>query len=338
MGENLTRRACKMSIRQKLFGSLVLVSIIAVLSFAECRAEPVVLKTVTAWQSNYFDSAEFLKAVDAINKRAEGKFLIQYLGGPEVVPVRQLGQALRDGVVDIAFQAMSYSEGLEPAVQYGMYSPFSPWQERENGTLDFWNKIYAKKLNAFCLGRYAWGKQFNILLGKKKVTKPDLTGFKIRSSPVAEPIIKKLGGVRVGTSMEELYAAMDRGVVDGYITPLLGIRDLGLQEVTKSVIDHPFWYTETRAIINLQKWQSLPPDLRKFIQGLFIQEEKPSATRVVNAIDKEKVELKKAGIQFVQFTPADAKTFYNVVWEAAWEYGRKNAPEYENDFRKLFKQ
>jgi len=131
---------------------------------------------------------------------------------------------------------------------------------------------------------------------------------------------------------------MDRGVVDGYVTPLLGIRDLGLHEVTKYAIDHPFWFTETRAMINLSKWQSLPADLRKFMLDLFIKEEKRSAAMVADAIGQEKAELQKAGVQFIQFTASDAKSFYNVVWDAAWEYARKHAPEYETEFRKLFKQ
>ena len=328
-----------MSTRQKFFISLFLVPFLGGLLLGECEADPVVLKLVTAWQSNYFDSSNFLKTVDAINLAAEGNFVIKYLGGPEVIPVRQLGESLRDGTVDMAFFAMAYTAGLEPAVQYGMISPFSPWQERENGTLDSWNKIYTKKLRAFCLGRFGWGKQFYFLFGKKKkVTKPDFTGLKIRSSPVLDPIITKLGGARVGTSMGELYTAMDRGVIDGYGTPLLGIRDLGLQEVTKYVIDEPFWYTETRAMINLSKWQSLSPDLQKLMVELFSKEEKPDAARVAEVVGKEKGELNKAGLQFIKFTPADAKYFYNVVSDIGWESATKRAPEYETEFKKLFNQ
>lgn len=327
-----------MSTRQKFFISLFLVPFLVGLSLPECHAAPVVLKLVTAWQSNYFETSNFLTVVDAVNKAAKGKFVIKYLGGPEVIPVRQLGESLRDGTVDMAYFAMSYTAGIEPAVQYGILSPFSPSQERENGTLNFWNKIYAKKLHAFCLGRYGWGKRFYFLFGKKKVTKPDFTGLRIRSSPVVDPIITKLGGARVGMSMGELYSAMDRGVIDGYATTLSGMRSLNLQEVTKYVLDEPFWHTETKAMINLSKWQSLSPDLRKLMVALFSKEEKPNVARVAEFSEHEKGKLKKAGLQFIKFTPADAKYFYRVVSEAGWEYARKQAPEYYAEFKKLFNQ
>lgn len=321
---------------KKMFIYLSVVCFIAGLSLTECEAQPVVLKCVTAWQSDYFDSSNFLESVDAINKAAEGKFVIKYLGGPEVVPSRQQGQAVRDGVVDIAFFAMAYTAGAAHAVHYGLLSPFSPWEEREKGVLDLWNKIYKEKLNALCLGKLGWGKQFNFFLGKKKVTKPDFSGLKIRSSPALEPVITKLGGARVGMSMEELYTAMDRGVIDGYGTAFLGTRDLALHEVTKYVIDHPFWFTDTRALINLGKWQALPKDLRDFIVKLFKNEEKKSAARAAKAIEQERAELKKAGLEFIGFASADAKYFYKVVSDAGWEYARKKAPEYEAEFKKLF--
>lgn len=321
---------------KKLFCILFVICFIAGLSLVESQAEPVVFKTVTAWSSNYYTSASFLESVAAINKAAEGKFKIQYVGGPEVVPGRQQGEAVRKGVVDITFLAMAYTAGSAPEVHYGLLTPFAPWEERENGVLDFWNKIYADKLNVYCLGKIVHGMRFNFFFGKKKITKPDFSGLKVRSSPALEPVIKKLGGARVGMSLSELYTAMDRGVIDGYGTAFVGTRDFGGHEVTKYVIDHPFWYTDTRALVNLDKWQDLPEDLRKFIVKLFRDEEKKSADRLTKVVEKERLELEKAGLEFVKFSPADTEHFYSAISKGGWEYASKHAPGYEKQFRALF--
>lgn len=321
---------------KKILSLLFVISVYTLVNVTCSQAKPVVLRAVTAWPSNYFSSAHFLESLERINKSAEGKFVIEYMGGPEVVPGRQQAEAVRKGVVDITFLAMAYTAGSAPEIHYGLLSPYNPMEERDKGILDFWNKIYADKLNAYCLGRFGWGMQFCFFMGKKEVSRPEFTGLKIRSSPALEPVIKNLGGARVGMSVKELYTAMDRGVIDGYGTAFIGTRDFALQEVTKYVIDHPFWYTDTRALMSLKKWNSLPEDLKQFINKVMAEEEKVNTDMVAKAIQQERIELEKAGLGFKKFSPSDAGSFYKTISKGGWEYATKHAPEHESKFRNLF--
>jgi TRAP-type C4-dicarboxylate transport system substrate-binding protein len=64
----------------------------------------------------------------------------------------------------------------------------------------------------------------------------------IRVSPRYLQAIKGLGGNPVVIPPTEVYAALERNVVDGYCWPSVGIRDWGWHKQTKYVID-PGFYT-----------------------------------------------------------------------------------------------
>ena len=76
----------------------------------------------------------------------------------------------------------------------------------------------------------------------KPIAKPDLTGLKIRITPVYRDFFTALGATVVQTAPGEVYTALERGVVDGYGWPTAGIFDLGWHEKTKFRVD-PGFYT-----------------------------------------------------------------------------------------------
>ena len=49
------------------------------------QGEPVVLKAITAFPKNHLNNDPVPIFVDKVNKRAEGKLKIDWVGGPEVV-------------------------------------------------------------------------------------------------------------------------------------------------------------------------------------------------------------------------------------------------------------
>jgi len=65
-------------------------------------ADEIELTFMTAWnRSIQFAQDVNTHFVEPFNERAKGVARIRYLGGPEVIPQRQMVYALRRGVVDI---------------------------------------------------------------------------------------------------------------------------------------------------------------------------------------------------------------------------------------------
>ena len=90
---------------------------------------------------------------------------------------------------------------------------------------------------------------FHLYLNKQ-ITAPDLTGLKLRITPVYRDFFQALGATVVQTAPGEVYTSLERGVVDGYGWPITGIFDLGWHEKTKYRVDPGFYTAEVSILIN----------------------------------------------------------------------------------------
>ena len=71
------------------------------------------------------------------------------------------------------------------------------------------------------------------LLATRRSRRPTSRGLKLRIAPIYRDFFQKLGASVVQIAPGEVYTALERGVVDGYGWPLIGIFDLGWHEKTK---------------------------------------------------------------------------------------------------------
>ena len=97
----------------------------------------------------------------------------------------------------------------------------------------------------------------------------DLAGARIRTGGgQLSEIVKALGAVPVALSVPETYNALERGVVDGTILPYEAAKAFKLAEVTKHVVDVRIFTASQFTVMNLDKYNALPADLRKVIDEL----------------------------------------------------------------------
>src|SRR3981081_4748461 len=92
-----------------------------------------------------------------------------------------------------------------------------------------------------------------MLIQNKPIDKADLTGLKLRITPVYRDFFQALGATVVQTAPGEVYTALERGVGDGYGWPIPGIFDLGWQEKTKYRVDPGFYSAEVSILVNKSK-------------------------------------------------------------------------------------
>ena len=116
-------------------------------------------------------------------------------------------------------------------------------------------------MNAHFLARIVDEQPFHLYLNKP-ITGPDLTGLKLRITPVYRDFFQALGATVIQTAPGEVYTALERGVVDGYGWPITGIFDLGWHEKTKYRVDPGFYSAEVSIIVNKRKWDSLTHEQR----------------------------------------------------------------------------
>src|SRR5262245_4922174 len=210
----------------------VVAALLLVVAAASAQAQEATLKGITAFAEKTLNSRSFERFIDIVNTAGRGKIRIDYVGGPKAMPPFEVGNALKVGVVDIANVTGAFYTNVFPESD-GWKLTQRPMSElRENGGFDYMAKLYDSKMNAIFLARQIGHTPFHIYL-TKPITKPDLTGLKIRITPVYRDFFTALGATVVQTAPGEVYTALERGVVDGYGWPTSGIFDLGWHEKTK---------------------------------------------------------------------------------------------------------
>jgi TRAP-type C4-dicarboxylate transport system substrate-binding protein len=319
-------------------------SLLAVSLAAVCQAAPkkITLKAITAWPKTVYESQNFLKFVEMVNENAAkkypGELEIQYAGGPEVIPNREQVEALRNGLVDMVFTTDGYYVSAVPEVNAMSLTKLKPWEEREKGVNAYLDKIHQEKVNAVYLGRLGNALPFMLYLTKPIKSVADLKGMKIRCSPTHIDFLKKLGAQPLVIPPPDVYTALERGLVDGYIWVAGLIDDWGWQEVTKYVVNAPFYTAANLVLVNKKKWDGMPEHLQKLITETEEQAEHYVVGRA-DALMKQKFEAyKKLGIKFIDLSPAENAKFVDAAYSALWDVVLAKAPENGAKLKQLLGQ
>jgi TRAP-type C4-dicarboxylate transport system substrate-binding protein len=302
----------------------------------DSRSEVIVLKAVTAFPKNHLNNDPVPMLVDRINKRAEGKLRIDWVGGPEVIQAFDQILALKAGTIDmLLYYPFGYMKPVMPESWAKGLTELAEWEERKTGAYDLWCEIFEKRVNAKYLGRLHSLLPFTLFSNKKIEKVDDIKGLKIRVMPLYIPFLKALGATPVTIPPTEIYTSMERGVVDGFMWPNVGVISWGLQEVTKYAISPGVFQMEPATAINMEKWKKIPADIQAMIMEVMQDMEYIATMRNTLIEQKEDRVRKAAGMQTLTLPPEEAKKFYNTAYDKTWEYVIGMAPEYGPKLREL---
>ena len=298
-------------------------------------AEEVTFKAVAFIPKNHPLMSQTIVWADMINKELAGKVKINYVGGPEVIPGMQQVEAVRNGVIDIAFNPAAYYQNILPEGGAFILSKYSPTEERKPG--GFYDYMVKRHENINCryIGRMMW-MPFYLWPKKEVKTLDDLKGIKMRTSALYDRFMKALGIVPVTISAGDTYTALERGTVQGFGWPNMGPRGRGWLEVVKNVIDLPFYGSNNvTAVMNLDKWNQLPTDVQDQIMTSTAKFEQKMLNHFVSATEKEWVELDKAGINRIKFSEAENKKYIDLAYQVEWDNLAQKVPDLIADLKKV---
>ncbi|MFC1982344.1 TRAP transporter substrate-binding protein DctP [Chloroflexota bacterium] len=233
--------------------------------------------------------------------------------GGSVTKANEVLPAAGSGAIDIGYLYSSYYPAELPLTQgldipllttniaaqtraviklYETYAPFTEeWEKKNNVKVMF----FSPDAGATCMNR----ELFNKLEHFK--------GKKLRTFGPSAEILKAWGGTPVGVSFADIYTSLQTGVIDGaFATSFLAGSANKFMEVAPYYLDPGLGHFCTgAAVMNLDRYNSLPDDLRKIIDSL-------RSSFLVTAIDiqdrvvVETIEaLKKEGEYFFHRLPAE---------------------------------
>ena len=301
---------------------------------AGASAEEVTLRAVSGFAEGTTFSKNFERMIEKVNETGKGKVQIEYRGGGgKVMNPFELGDAIRTGVVDIGNLPGAFYTKLVPEVDAIKLSAFTIGEERKNGAWEYMNNLHEQKMNAYHLARHKDCVPFHLYL-TKKIDKPDLTGLKIRVTPIYRAFFDSMGATSIQTAPGDVYTALERGTVDGYGWPIQGVLDLGWHEVTKYRVDPGFYRASVEVLINLDKWKSLD-DAQKGVlqQAAAWLESLCDEDKALNASETKR--QADAGIQTITFEGAMGQAYLDQAYKSGWDAFVAANPEHGPKLKEL---
>ena len=297
-------------------------------------AQEITLKLGTGFAENSMYVKRLLDWAAKVNAEGKGQLQINFVGGPKAIPTFEVGKSVRSGVIDLALNTGAFYTNVMVEADFLKLTQIKIAEQRKNGAFEAINAVWNEKGGLQYLGRFVESQPFHIYLNKK-IDKPDLTGLKIRITPVYRDFFQALGATVITTAPGEVYTALERGVVDGYGWPIGGIFDLAWHEKTKFRVEPSFYDAEVSIIMNLQSWNKLNAAQRALLTRSIIEFEAGNTYWNQYAAE-ETARQEKAGIQTIRFDDATARAFQERAYEVAWAAAAKQSPEVAARFRPLF--
>jgi len=279
-------------------------------------AQEITLRAANAFQEGTYYARNFERFIKKVNDEGKGLVRINYVGGPKAIPTFELANALRGGVVDLANTTTSFTTGVVPEGMVLNYTNLTMAEMRRNGVLEYLNKLFLEK-GLYYYARTGEGTPYYIY-SNKKIDKANLTAVKLRVAPIYREFFQKLGGTAIQIAPGEVYTALERGVVDGYGWPLIGIFDLGWHERTKYRLEPGFYAIELGVIFNANTWRKLTPQQRQFLEKQAAWLESLNAEMATKDAPAEIKRQQDAGIQVIRLDDAEAKVFLKTAYDSAW--------------------
>src|SRR5215470_2268496 len=289
-------------------------------------AQEVTLRAVSAFAEKTTYSRGFELFIERVNRDGKGVLQINYIGGPKAMPPFEVGNALKSGVVDLANSTGAFYTNVMPEADSWKLTERPMSELRKNGGYDYMSHLYAEKMNAIFLARHVDGNPFHLYLNKP-ISSPDLTGLKIRITPVYRDFFQALGATVVQTAPGEVYTALERGVVDGYGWPITGVFDLGWNEKTKFRVDPGFYTAEVSVLVNKATWDRLSDAQKDVLRKAGAAGESEAFAEFAAENEKETKRQAAAGIQTITLNPGVAETYVAKAYQAGWDGIIRQSPE-----------
>ena len=210
-----------------------------------------------------------------VEEATNGKVKIVHYPSQSLFKAPEAITAVESGIADIVNTPLGYFTGRFNLTEV-MFLPFllKSGSSRVNSgivwrlfdTVPEVQKEYSSmKVLAICTtGPYFFGSV------KKPIrNQNDLKGMKFRTiGKYPTKVVKSLGAIPVMVPLPSLYEAASKGVIDGGLIIPGMICDFKLHEVFEYWTDVTLWPSVVLTAMNLDKWNSLPPDVQQGIMSV----------------------------------------------------------------------
>ncbi|MCC5992189.1 MAG: TRAP transporter substrate-binding protein DctP [Rhodobacteraceae bacterium] len=305
----------------------------AMLSLAGTALAEVRLNAVSFAPAAADISQGFHHFVERINTEFEGELQINWRGGPEVIPPFEQGNAVRAGAIDMAFVSPSFYEGLLPAAATPNLSLKSFEEIRDGGYFERMAEIH-REVGLELIGEVPASEvQFYIFLNRPLDSVEELANRRIRVFPTVLPFVRALGAEPIVMPQEEIFTAMERGLVDGFVRG-----SVGWAEQFKGVVTHyiapSFYRAGFPILVNPRAWARLDADLQSRVVDFIMTDLAPEIDGMWDEmLAMGDAQMEAAGFERITLEGAAADAYLTTALDAAWAAMAERAPAHADELR-----
>lgn len=264
-----------------------------------------------------------------------GRVNIKIYPARQLAGPRQMADAVKTGITDIAFVIPSYTTGRFPRTS-AMDLPFlfDSGVKAAKAFYDLFDAYFAEDYRNYkVLWLYATGPGQLMSATHPIRTMESLKGMKLRTpSAYMTKALKLLGVNPVGMPIPKLAMSLQKRVIDGCITPFSAVTDFRLFDLVKHISVANMYVTPMTVLMNKQKWNALPDYAKEAIDLASGRAWGLHAADVYDQHDTNTVmEINKRGkIQVYRLPPSELAKFKQklAVMQSNWvaEWSKKGIP------------
>jgi len=238
--------------------------------------------------------------------RTKGAVKVQTFPGGTLLPAKNIFDGVITGTADIGNLAMSYQPGRFPVSEaVDLPIGFKSARAASLALYDLLEK-YPKEFEKVKILTAFTCPPANIMTTKPVNSLSDLKGMEIRSSGTGADVIKRLGGIPIAMPQSDTPEALQKGIVKGMASSMEILKDFNFAAYTPYALETNLFVVSFAVVMNKDKWNSLPADVKKVFDDLRIEQARWTGEYVDNHVkDAIKWSQEKYKFQLKSLTAAD---------------------------------
>src|SRR5512137_2153319 len=263
--------AGRSTMTKKPFSLLAVIALALALYPAGAGAAPVELNYAIFFPATHGHALLAAEWAKEVEKRTGGAVKVNVFPGATLTPADQTYDGVVKGIADVGMSVLSYSKGRFPLTEVlDLPLGYTSGLQATRLANAYYQKFQPQELSDVKI-MYLMAHGPGILHTKQPVEKlEDLKGLKCRCTGGSAKVVAALGGTPVAMPQNEAYDALQKGVVDGLVSPIETLKGWKYAEVVKYTTRNlgSSYSLGFFVAMNRQKWDALPKEAQGAIEAV----------------------------------------------------------------------
>jgi TRAP-type C4-dicarboxylate transport system substrate-binding protein len=308
-----------------VFACLSLVAMFSPAPAASAEAKAITLTYANFPPAPTFPCVQMEHWAREVEKRTGGKVKVQTFPGGTLLPAKNIFDGVKSGLADIGNFAMSYQPGAFPVSEViDLPLGFTSARVASLTLYDLVEKYQPKEFEQVKILTLFTCPPTNFMTKTPVKSLADLKGMELRVAGTSADAVKRLGGIAVAMPQSETPEAIQKGVVKGMVSSMEILQDFKFAAYTPYATIANINVVTFAVVMNKDKWNSLPADVKKVLDGMRREQALWTGTYVDDHVTEALAWSKKThNHQVFTLSAADAATVKTLLKPMVDEYVKR---------------